>query len=290
MSNVELVIDPKAKDLGDNFQVRRALPSIKKRMIGPFIFWDHMGPVTLLNDKKMTVRAHPHIGLSTITYLFTGEIMHRDSLGNEQPIRPGEVNWMTAGKGIVHSERSEAPIKGEALELEGIQLWVALPKNSEDVEPSFVHFKEESLPHIEENGIQLRLIAGKGLGAESPVPVYSDLFYFNGRASKGKRFEMKLSSDQEGALYVVKGKIKVEGDIHTRFSLISFKKGTTVAFQADENSEFMLFGGSVFPEKRHIWWNFVSSSKDKIEQAKDDWKNDKFPKVINEDEVIPLPE
>ncbi|EQC48618.1 pirin family protein [Bacteriovorax sp. BSW11_IV] len=287
MSNVELVIEPRESDLGDNFVVRRLLPYMKKRMVGPFIFWDHMGPVTLSGEKKMKVRAHPHIGLSTITYLFSGEIMHRDSLGNEQMIRPGEVNWMTAGSGIVHSERAQSDT---AMNLEGIQLWVALPKESEDVEPSFVHVKESSLPLIEKGDTQLRLIAGESMGSSSPLPVYSKLFYFYGQTKEGEQFSLNLGNNEEGALYVVNGTVEIEGKSYERFSLIVFKKGHAISFQASSDAQYMLFGGETFPEKRYIWWNFVSSDKEKLERAKLRWKNNEFPKVINEVEQIPLPE
>lgn len=287
MSNVEMVIVPRESDLGDNFIVRRLLPYMKKRMVGPFIFWDHMGPTTLKGEREMKVRAHPHIGLSTITYLFSGEIMHRDSLGNEQLIRPGEVNWMTAGSGIVHSERSKSEAE---MVLEGIQLWVALPKEHEDVRPSFVHVKEDSLPLIRNEEIELRLIAGCALDKESPLPVYSDLFYFCGTSKLGSEFHFDLKENQEAAIYVVNGQLEVEGQTFERFSLVTFNKGSTVDFVSKTDAVFMLFGGEVFTEKRNIWWNFVSSDKNKIEKAKMRWKNNDFPPVINEEEYIPLPE
>lgn len=287
MSNVEHVIKPQAKDLGDNFEVRRALPHIKKKMVGPFIFWDHMGPVTLGGSKDMTVRAHPHIGLATITWLFSGEIMHRDSLGNEQAIKPGGVNWMTAGNGITHSERAKA--KGDSMLLEGIQLWLALPKDKEDIDPSFYHCEEEDVPMIEEKGCSLRLIAGEAFGLRSPVPVYSDLFYLNGEATQGYEFHFPLKENAEGAIYVVSGQLQSGEETFERFDLITFKQGTSLDFKVLEDAKFMVFGGEVFPEKRTVWWNFVSTSKEKIEQAKERWRADEFPKVINEVERIPLP-
>lgn len=287
MKNIELVITPKAKDLGDNFVVRRALPDIQKRSVGPFIFWDHMGPVEFKKGEGMKVRAHPHIGLATITWLFSGEIMHRDSLGNEQPIRPGEVNWMTAGKGIVHSERSQAQVDGARLE--GIQLWLALPKAHEEVEPSFYHCKEHEVPLIELNGVSLRLIAGKLMGSESPVPVYSDLFYCTGKIGCEQSFELDLDNSHEAAIYVVSGKLKVGDQLFDKYSMITFKAGSTLKFEATEDAEFMLLGGEVLPEKRHMWWNFVSTDKAKIMDAKRRWKEGEFPDVINENELIPLP-
>lgn len=288
MSNIEIVIEPKPKDIGDEFFVRRALPEIKKKSVGPFVFWDHMGPFTLGPGKALKVRAHPHIGLATITYLFLGEIMHRDSLGNEQAIRPGEVNWMTAGQGISHSERSAYKNKTETLE--GIQLWVALPKEHEDIEPNFSHFKEKDLPLIQVNQHSLRLIAGQALNQKSAVPVYSDLFYFKGDGLADSKFEFNLKSDQEAALYVLQGEIEIEGQIFKRFDLVVFKQGSKIVFHSKSNCEYMFFGGQVLPEKRHMWWNFVSTSKDKIETAKKNWLENKFGKVINEDEYIPLPE
>lgn len=288
MSDIELVIQAKAADLGDNFVVRRSLPNRNKRMVGPFIFWDHMGPVALKGDKGMTVRAHPHIGLATITWLFSGEIMHRDSLGNEQPIRPGEVNWMTAGKGIVHSERSYP--KDGPVTLEGIQLWLALPREHEQIDPSFFHCKEKDLASIEEKGTRLTIIAGEALGLTSPVPVYSDLFYLNGDSQKDSHFEMPLKKNHEGVVYVAGGKIVVEGQEYEQFSLIIFKQGTKISYKALTDSKIMILGGEIFPEKRYIWWNFVSTDQAKIEKAKQDWQEGKFPKVVNEEEWIPLPE
>ena len=287
MSNIEISITPKDKDLGDDFIVRRSRPQIKKRMVGPFIFWDHMGPVTLSETNKMKVRAHPHIGLATITYLFSGEIMHRDSLGNEQVIRPGEVNWMTAGSGIVHSERSPEGIKLSTLE--GIQLWLALPKEHEKVSPSFIHQKEKDLPLITNSGTTLRLIAGKALDEVSPIPTYSDLFYLSGNSKKDSIFSFDLNQDQEGAIYIISGKVKIEDQEFVRFDMICFKQGTAINFKALEDVSFMIFGGTPFSEGRKMWWNFVASTDELIEQAKLNWKNDKFDKVINEDEYIPLP-
>jgi hypothetical protein len=288
MSHVEQVIDPQPKDLGDNFVVRRSLPHKDKKMVGPFIFWDHMGPVTLEKGKAMTVRAHPHIGLATITWLFSGEIMHRDSLNNEQPIRPGEVNWMTTGRGIVHSERANA--SQSPMTLEGIQLWLALPVAHEGVEPSFFHCKDQDLPKRVENGSVLTLIAGKALGMTSPVPVYSDLFYLQATSGKDAHFSMPLGPNQEGAVYVAKGSVDIEGTTFGQFSLVCFNKGAQVTYTARDECQIMLFGGTVFPEPRHLWWNFVASDMNQIEAAKTAWKEGRFPPVIHEHETIPLPE
>ena len=287
MSQIDIVITPKAKDLGDNFVVRRSLPDSRKRMIGPFIFWDHMGPVKIFKDIDMTVRAHPHIGLATITWLFSGEIMHRDSLGNEQAIKPGEVNWMTAGNGISHSERASS--FNSEMTLEGIQLWLALPKEFDDIDASFYHCKQEDVPKIENEEMSLSLIAGSAFGLKSPVPVYSDLFYLNGEICAHTNFEYELADKSEGAIYIVNGEVEVEGDKFEKYSLISFKKGTSINFKAVVDTKIMIFGGEVFPEKRFIWWNFVSTSSEKIEMAKRRWSEDDFGTVINETERIPLP-
>lgn len=290
-SIVELAITPKSKDLGDNFVIRRSLPDARKKMVGPFIFWDHMGPVKIKPGKGMFVRSHPHIGLATITYLFSGQILHRDSLGNEQYIKPGEVNWMTAGSGITHSERSEYEGDEEnAPTLEGIQLWLALPKESEEVDASFSHHKEIDLPLIEKGRSQLRLVAGEFLDKKSPVPVYSSLFYLNGKTSSGDTLTYKLQDNHEAAVYLIKGKIKVETETYNPGQLVIFKKESKVEFKACEDCEYMIFGGEIFPEGRNIFWNFVSSSKERIEKAKNDWRQGKFAKTINETAFIPLPE
>ncbi len=288
MSSIDLVIRPEKKDLGDNFVVRRTLPDAKKRSVGPFIFWDHMGPAQVTPESGMKVRAHPHIGLATITWLFSGEIMHRDSLGNEQAIRPGEVNWMTAGKGITHSERSE-PVD-RSYELEGIQLWLALPKEHEEVDASFYHCKEADVPLIEKEKVKLRLIAGEAFDKKSPVPVYSDLFYLNGEAKKDASLTFPVQSHHELAVYIIQGSVEIDGENFNRFDLITLKKGSDLKLTATEDSHFMIFGGEPFPEKRYLWWNFVATSSEKIEEAKRRWREGRFPEVINENEIIPLPE
>lgn len=288
MSSIDIVIRPEKKDLGDNFVVRRTLPDAKKRSVGPFVFWDHMGPAKITPEKGMKVREHPHIGLATITWLFSGEIMHRDSLGNEQMIRPGEVNWMTAGNGITHSERSEP--ENSEYELEGIQLWLGLPKEHEEVDASFYHCKESDVPLIENDDIKMRLIAGNAFDKKSPVPVYSDLFYLNGEGPAKSTLHYPVKENQELAIYMIKGKIEIEDTTFERFDLITLKKGNDLNFKILEDAHFMIFGGEVFPEKRHMWWNFVATSKDKIEEAKKRWQQGEFAKTINEDERIPLPE
>lgn len=287
MANFKTSINPQEKDLGDGFKVRRSIPQMGIQSVGPFVFWDHMGPAVIKGDQKMKVRAHPHIGLSTITYLLSGEILHRDSLMNEQVIRPGEVNWMTAGSGIVHSERSESK---EPMLLEGLQVWLALPREHEDVDPSFVHKKEKDLPVIQGEGWRLRLIAGHFLDEESSLPVYSPLFYLNGWIKDGAGFEHQLLQNEEAALYIINGSLDFDGVKFERFDLVVFETGQKVSFKADKETEFMLFGGESFPEKRKVWWNFVSSDPVKIEEAKKKWKNKEFSDVINETEFIPLPD
>jgi redox-sensitive bicupin YhaK (pirin superfamily) len=287
MSNIELVIRPRINDIGDGFKVRRALPFQKKRMVGPYIFLDHMGPMQLDQDHKLKVRAHPHIGLSTLTYLFTGTIFHRDTLGFEQAIRPGEVNWMTAGRGIAHSERSVPDEEGI---LEGIQVWIALPKELEDIEPSFVHKSNAEIPYVDVGGASYQLVAGSAFGKSSPVPVHSQLFYLGGEVEAHHQFSMKLASQTEGAVYIAQGKIEVEGEVYEEGALISFLKGTAIDYKTLTKCRLVIVGGEVFPEKRYIFWNFVSSSPEKIEQAKLAWKNKSFGNVIHEDEYIPLPD
>jgi redox-sensitive bicupin YhaK (pirin superfamily) len=214
--------------------------------------------------------------------------MHRDSLGNKQLIRPGEVNWMTSGNGITHSERTrsdDAPIN-----LEGIQLWLALPKDKEDIDASFFHCKEQDVPKINIKDASMRLIAGAIENKKSPVPVYSDLFYLNGSIEPQKNFSYQLSESSEGAIYIIKDTVDIEGTIHHRFDMIIFKPGSLIEFTSHSGCDFMFFGGPPFPEKRHMWWNFVSTSKEKIEDAKIRWKNKNFPKTIDEEEFTPLPE
>lgn len=286
---IEIAISPKSTDLGDGFTVRRALPFAKKKMVGPFIFFDHMGPAGIDSIHGLKVRAHPHIGMSTLTYLFEGEIMHRDTLGNEQLIRPGEINWMTAGKGIAHSERSELRTSS-AQELEGLQIWIALPREIEDIEPNFIHINSSRIPVLELGKNKFNLIAGKAFGKISPVPVYSSLFCFEGKMGEEEIFAMDLPEESEGAVYVLKGKLNFDHKIYGAGNLVCFKKGTSINFMTASSAHVIVFGGETFPEKRFIWWNFVSSSPAKIEIAKMRWKNNQFGRVINEDEWIPLPQ
>lgn len=287
-SQVELVISPRTSDLGGGLSVRRVLPFVKKRMVGPFIFLDHMGPVELAAQKEMKVRSHPHIGLSTLTYLFSGELLHRDSLGTEMMIKPGEVNWMTAGKGIAHSET--AGNESESVKLEGLQFWVALPVDHEDVEPSFVHVDVLDLPKITVGRSVWTLAAGSAFGQSSPVPVYSPLFFLVTEAKVSDHFVMGLDAKTEGCVYITKGKILVGDETYGEGECVVFKRGTSIEFSLEAGTRVAVLGGMSFSEKRFIWWNFVSSSEKKIEDAKKRWKEEGFGEVIHETERIPLPE
>jgi redox-sensitive bicupin YhaK (pirin superfamily) len=285
---VELEIDARARDLGNGFSVRRLLPAPVRRMVGPFIFIDHMGPVRLAPGLGLDVRPHPHINLATVTFLFEGEILHRDSIGSEQAIRPGAVNWMTAGRGIVHSERTPAALRAGGPSVHGMQLWVALPTEHEETEPSFQHHPVSAIPVVERPGVRLRIIAGQAYGATSPVQVLSPLFYVEAQLERGR--ELDLPDDHSGrAAYVVSGAITVDDREYREGVLVVFREGSRACVRAVDSAHVLLLGGAPLGQ-RHIFWNFVSSSHDRIERAKDDWKNGRFPKVPgDEKEFIPLP-
>lgn len=287
---VEQVILPSVRDLGDGFTVRRALPSAQRRTVGPFIFLDHFGPVVFRAGAGPNVRPHPHIGLSTLTYLLEGEMVHRDSLGSVETIRAGDVNWMTAGSGIVHSERSPAKAQTEGGSMFGQQIWVALPKALEDMRPGFSNHVKGALPGFEEDGAFLRVIAGEAFGRRSPVPVHSDLMYVDVAIGPGAR--LKVPADHiERAAFIVSGEIEVAGQTGTfaETQLVIFKPGAEIVLGTQHGARLMLVGGEPLAEPRHIYWNFVSSSKDRIEQAKDDWRQGRFPEIAGETEFIPLP-
>jgi redox-sensitive bicupin YhaK (pirin superfamily) len=290
---VETVIDTRARDLVDGFKVRRALPSRQRRMVGPFIFLDQMGPEMLSAGKGLDVAPHPHIGLATVTYLFAGELLHRDSLGVVQPILPGEVNWMTAGRGIAHSERTPLEMRANGSELFGIQSWVALPTQYEETEPTFSHHGASELPIIEGDGKRMRLICGSLYGARSPVPLFSDMFYAEILLEGNARFSVP-KDHEERAAYVVEGAIELTPESATFHAgqLIVFKPREEIILHAlpSGSARLMLLGGEPLDGRRHIWWNFVSSSSERIEQAKQDWKSGRFSPVPNETEFIPLPE
>ncbi|MBU8896945.1 hypothetical protein DRW03_19375 [Corallococcus sp. H22C18031201] len=285
----ETVIVPRTRDLGDGFTVRRALPAAQRQMVGPFIFFDQMGPAVLDSGHGLDVRPHPHIGLATVTYLFEGAILHRDSLGSVQRIEPGAVNWMTAGRGIVHSERSPAQERTGGKPLSGIQIWVALPKAQEEREPSFAHFPATSLPVVQEDGVQLRLIAGTHHGLRSPVPTLSELFYVDVVLAAGAEVVLKADHDERAA-YVMSGRVEVGSAALEAGSMPVFARKGEVRLRATEPSRVLLFGGEPMDGPRHIVWNFVSSSAARLAQAKEDWKARRFPAVATETEFIPLPD
>jgi len=285
---IEHVIVPRARDLG-GFSVRRALPSAAKQMVGPFIFFDQMGPAEFLLGQGIDVRPHPHIGLATVTYLFDGEIMHRDSLGTAQPIRPGELNLMTAGRGIVHSERTAPELRAGGQRLFGIQAWAALPKSHEENAPTFAHHSADELPRIEGEGKRVRVVMGSLYGRSSPVAFPHDSFYVEAVLAPGAVLPLDPDYD-ERAVYVVSGEIDIAGDSFGEGRLLIFKPGDRISILATSQSRLVILGGEPMDGPRHIWWNFVSSSKDRIEAAKADWKAARF-SVVPGDEVerIPLP-
>lgn len=285
---VASVIVPRTHDIGD-FNVRRALPAREARMVGPFVFFDHMGPATFAPGKGMDVRPHPHIGLSTITWLFDGEIQHKDSLGYDLTIRPGEVNWMTAGSGIVHSERSPAAARQQGAQLAGIQAWVALPQAQEECAPSFQHYRADLFPRIDDTGIALALITGTAFGARSPVVTASETLYAELQLQQGTRFEIPVLTEEQ-ALYVANGSIEIAGVAYTEGTMLILKPGTACIVKATQDARCMLLGGARLDGPRHLYWNFVSSSRDRIEQAKDDWRNLRFARIAGDDEFIPLPD
>jgi redox-sensitive bicupin YhaK (pirin superfamily) len=285
---LERVIVPRSTDLG-NFEVRRALPSAQRRMVGPFVFLDEMGPATFHAGTGIDVRPHPHIGLATVTYLFDGEITHRDSLGTFVAIRPGEVNWMTAGRGIVHSERTapERRVNGDTLH--GLQCWVALPADKEEIDPSFFHRGADQLPFVTDRGFTARVVAGRAFGTRSPVATASDTLFVDVVIEAGTT--IPLDPDyEERAIYVVDGEIEIAGDRFTGPRLLVFRPGDRIAVRAVTASHIAILGGAALEGPRHIWWNFVSSRKDRIEQAKEDWKAARFDIVPGDEaEFIPLP-
>ncbi|WP_300490706.1 pirin family protein [Flavobacterium sp.] len=288
MSNIQLIIEERAANIG-NFMVGRLLPFREKRTVGPFAFIDHMGPAYLKDYQNLDVAPHPHIGLSTLTYLFEGSIMHKDSLGSEIEIQPGAVNWMTAGKGIVHSERTPQYLRTSDKVLHGLQIWVALPKELEQMEPSFVHVDKEDLPHWEENGLSFKLIAGEAFGRKSAVPVYSPLYFIEIKSTSAQKVSIGNDLYGESALYILEGNIKSDGNTFDPKQILIAKDSTLCEFEMGENTTVYIFGGEAFPEERFIFWNFVASNKALIEAAKERWEKQEFPKVPGETEFVPLP-
>ena len=282
------LVAPRVHDLG-GFQVRRAVPSIQARSVGPFVFVDHMGPAVFEPGRGIDVRPHPHIGLATVTYLWAGTIRHRDTLGSVQDIRPGDVNWMTAGRGIAHSERTPVDVRGAQHPVHGMQTWVALPRSHEETTPAFYHHSAASLPVIERPGVTLRVIAGRAFGEESPVAVFADTFNVAVDMDADAEFEID-ARPVERALYLLEGEVQLDGaDIPVQH-LVVLDRGASHRLRARTPVKAMLLGGEPLDAPRHMWWNFVSSSKDRIEQAKQDWLDDRFGKIEGETEFIPLPD
>ena len=287
-NDIITIIDPREHDLGGGFKVRRALPHLLARHVGPFVFFDHMGPVRFEPGRGVDVRPHPHIGLATVTYLFEGAIEHRDTLGFVQTIRPGDVNWMTAGRGIAHSERTPGPERASGHSLHGFQVWVALPQHAEEAEPSFHHHDAGSLPVIERDGVTMRLVVGSAFGLRSPVVTFSEMFYLATKFSAGSSLVLP-PEHAERAVYVVDAPIVVGGRKVAPRQIAVIAPGADVEISAVGPASAILFGGESLGE-RHLWWNFVSSSRERIEQAKADWQAARFGQIPGETEFIPLPE
>ncbi|MEJ8572799.1 pirin family protein [Microbaculum marinum] len=285
---LDLIIVPRARDIG-GFEVRRALPHGKRQMVGPFIFFDQMGPVQFVAGQGMDVRPHPHIGLATVTYLFDGRVMHRDSEGNALEITPGAMNLMTAGRGIVHSERTPGDVRADGGAMYGIQSWIALPEADEETDPSFQHFDEASLPVVEDGGVKARIIAGTAFGRASPVGMLSDWLYAEVILQAGS--SAPLDPDhEERAVYVVRGTVEIAGQAFEGPRLLVFRPGDRITVQAVTGAHLMFLGGTALEGPRYIWWNFVSSRKERIEEAKEAWRSGSFKPVPDETEFIPLPE
>lgn len=285
---IEHLIIPNAKDIG-NFEVRRALPHRKRKLVGPFIFFDRMGPATLKAGEAMDVRPHPHIGLSTVTYLFDGNIRHRDSLGTEMVIAPGDINLMTAGRGIVHSERSPEESRQTRRGISGLQTWLALPDGKEDIAPSFENTEATNMGIINDAKVQARVLIGNFHGASSPVTQISETLYVD--VTLPQNGELEIPGDtEERALYIIDGEVEIAGDIFAADQLLVLRPKDQIVVRSVNGASFMLFGGASIGSARHIWWNFVSSSRERIQQAKEEWKTGRFDIVPgDEDEFIPLP-
>jgi redox-sensitive bicupin YhaK (pirin superfamily) len=284
----------KTHDLGDGFMVARMLPQATRRSVGPFLFFDYFGPVEFPPGKGVDVRPHPHIGLATVTYLFEGAQMHRDTLGSVQEIAPGDVNWMTAGRGIAHSERTGPELRARGHRLHGIQTWVGLPQKDEEAEPHFQHFAAKDLPQRQERDVALRMITGEAFGLTSPVKVFSPIFYAEARFERGGSFTV-TADHEERALFLVEGEVQIGGDhgveTHGAGAMLFLEPGEIVTLFSSAPARVMLFGGAPLDGPRHLWWNFVSSSRDRIEAAKTDWRAGRFGAIPGDDqEFIPLPE
>ncbi len=286
-SAIDLLIRPRTRDLGD-FTVRRALPDKRRQRVGPFIFFDHMGPAEFPPGTGVNVRAHPHIGLATITYLFEGEILHRDSLGYVQPIRPGAVNWMTAGRGIVHSEKVTDAVRASGQRLHGLQTWVALPADAEETDPAFEHYPAEDIPAVNVGGVDVRVVLGSAFGVSSPVSTQSETLYVEVILAPGQSVD--IPEAEELAVYVVEGTVAVNNEFVDAGVLAVLHSGASGTVTAESAARIMFAGGDALDGERYIWWNFVSSSRERIEQAGKDWREKRFDAVPGETDFIPLPE
>lgn len=287
-NKIQQVIESRAKDLGGGMVVSRVLPFAKKRMVGPFIFLDHMGPVHFDKEHKMTVNPHPHIGLSTLTYLFQGRIHHRDSLGSSVVIVPGEVNWMTAGSGISHSEKTPEADLGSETDVHGLQFWVALPDHLEDIEPSFVNYKKDEIPKIHNDEATFEIIVGQYQNLVSPVRPYSPVTFINVHAKKDFKFNYS-SGESELALYLITGSVKIDEVVYCNHEMIVFEMGAEIEVEISTGTHFAIIGGEAFSAPKYIWWNLVSSSKEKMKLSRDNWNSRNFPQVPGDDHVIMAP-
>lgn len=288
MSNINLIIEERAADIG-NFLVGRLLPFRQKRMVGPFIYIDHMGPVKMNERQNFDVLPHPHIGLSTLTFLFEGSIMHRDTLGNEVEIKPGEVNWMTAGKGIVHSERTPEYLRHSEKNMHGLQIWVALPKHLEQMDPEFFHIGSNEIPSWQDDDVEFKLVAGEAFGRKSNVPVYSPMYMLEIKSASEKKLNIGQHLYGEAGLYIMEGGIENDGSEYGPKQILVAKNSKLCEFTIKPNSTIYIFGGEAYPEERFIDWNFVATDKALIEQAKQNWTEQKFDKIKGETEFVPLP-
>lgn len=286
---IELMVVPNARDI-DGFSVRRALPTAKRRLVEPFIFFDRMGPAILRGGQALDVRPHPHIGLSTVTYLFDGKIRHRDSLGTEMVIEPGDVNLMTAGRGIVHSERTPEELRGSPMGMSGLQTWLALPDHKEEIDPVFENTACATLPVFDAEGVKGRVVLGAFEGMRAPVNTYTDTLYVDLTLAAGARVRIPADAE-ERAIYTLSGDVEISGDRFQPDRLLVFRPGDEIVVSSTTGAHFMLFGGASLGSKRYIWWNFVSSSRERIEQAKEEWRTGRFDIVPgDEEEFVPLPE
>jgi redox-sensitive bicupin YhaK (pirin superfamily) len=289
-----LLLEPRERDLGGGFFVRRVLPAGVRRAVGPWLFFDHFGPTALPPGKGMDVRPHPHINLATVTYLFEGEMLHRDNLGSVQVIRPGDINWMTAGRGIVHSERTPPEARAAGATMHGLQLWIGLPREHEEAPPTFRHHEGASLPVVEADGVRVRVMAGEAFGVRSPVETLSPLVYLDVALAAGASVDLPAALGERG-VYVIEGEVASAGVVVTHARMLVLTEGDA-RVTSERGARFVVVGGQPFPEPRHIYWNFVSSSEERIEQAKRDWRDRRgqaggpFPLVPgDEEEFIPLP-